>query len=84
MHINPYGQGNRYNVEHLRKRKLLLHGWQIEELRKEQEQKSLTVVPLALYFQRAFAKLEIALARGAGSGSRIPSSGLLARAETLK
>jgi SsrA-binding protein len=64
MNITPYEQGNRYNVEPRRKRKLLLHGWQIEELRRETEQKDLTIVPLALFFQRGFAKLEIALARG--------------------
>jgi SsrA-binding protein len=64
MHISPYEQGNRWNVEPLRKRKLLLHRWEIQELRGKVEQKGLTVVPLALYFQRGFAKLEIALARG--------------------
>lgn len=64
MHIMPYEQGNRYNVEPLRKRKLLLHGWEIVELQRQGEQKGLTIVPLALYFQRGFAKLEIALARG--------------------
>jgi SsrA-binding protein len=64
MNITPYEQGNRYNVEPRRKRKLLLHGWQIEELRRETEQKGLTIVPLALFFQRGFAKLEIGLARG--------------------
>jgi SsrA-binding protein len=64
MNITPYDQGNRYNVEPRRKRKLLLHGWQIEELRRETEQKGLTIVPLALFFQRGFAKLEIGLARG--------------------
>ena len=64
MNITPYELGNRYNVEPRRKRKLLLHGWQIEELRRETEQKDLTIVPLALFFQRGFAKLEIALARG--------------------
>jgi SsrA-binding protein len=64
MNITPYELGNRYNVEPRRKRKLLLHGWQIEELRRETEQKDLTIVPLALFFQRGFAKLEISLARG--------------------
>ena len=54
----------RYNVEAKRKRKLLLHKWQISELRAKSEQKGLTIVPLALYFQRGFAKLEIALAKG--------------------
>ncbi len=64
MHIMPYEQGNRNDVDPIRKRKLLLHGWQIEKLRTEMEQKGLTTVPLALFFQRGFAKLEIALARG--------------------
>ena len=64
MHITPYEMGNRWNVEPRRKRKLLLHGWQIEELRVETEQKGLTIVPLSLYFQRGFAKIEIALAKG--------------------
>jgi SsrA-binding protein len=64
MHITPYEMGNRWNVEPRRKRKLLLHRWEIAKLRAETEQKGLTVVPLALYFQRGFAKIEIALARG--------------------
>lgn len=64
MHITPYEMGNRWNVETRRKRKLLLHHWQIEELRSETDQKGLTIVPLSLFFQRGFAKLEIALAKG--------------------
>ena len=64
MHVSPFDQGNRYNVEPLRKRKLLLHSWQITELRNKMEQKGYSVVPLQLYFQRGFAKLEIALGKG--------------------
>lgn len=64
MHITPYELGNRWNVEPLRKRKLLLHHYEIEELRSQTEQKGLTIVPLSLFFQRGFAKIEIALARG--------------------
>lgn len=64
MHITPFEHGNRFNVEPVRRRKLLLHRWQIEELRAETEQKGLTIVPLALFFQRGFAKMEIGLARG--------------------
>lgn len=64
MHVTPYEMGNRWNVEPRRKRKLLLHRWEIAKLRTETEQKGLTIVPLALYFQRGFAKIEIALARG--------------------
>ncbi len=57
MYIAPYEQGNRWNVEPLRKRKLLLHRWEIERLRAQIEQKGLTIVPLVLFFQRGFAKL---------------------------
>ena len=64
LHITPYEMGNRWNVEPLRKRKLLLHASEIQDLRNEIEQKGLTIVPLSLYFQRGFAKLEIGLARG--------------------
>ena len=64
LHIMPHEEGNRWNVEPLRKRKLLLHKWEIDKLRNETEQKGLTIVPLAIYFQRGFAKIEIGLARG--------------------
>lgn len=64
LNIPHYEMGNRYNVEEKRKRKLLLHKYQILEMRAKAEQKGLTIVPLALYFQRGFAKIEIALGRG--------------------
>ncbi|GDX40343.1 SsrA-binding protein [Armatimonadota bacterium] len=64
MHISPYEQGNIFNVEPRRKRKLLLHRWQILELKAKTEQKGLTIVPLTVYFLRGFAKMEIALAKG--------------------
>ncbi len=64
MHISPFEQGNRSNVEPLRKRKLLLHKWEISEIRTQAEQKGWSVIPLSLYFFRGYAKLEIALARG--------------------
>lgn len=64
LNIPHYEMGNRNNVEEKRKRKLLLHRFQILEMRAKAEQKGLTIVPLTLYFQRGFAKVEIALARG--------------------
>lgn len=64
MHVSPYEQGNMFNVEPRRKRKLLLHHWQILELKAKTEQKGLTIVPLSIYFLRGFAKMEIALAKG--------------------
>jgi len=63
-HISPYSHGNRQNHEPLRSRKLLLHRREIEELWERTTQDSLTLVPLAIYFQDGRAKVEIALARG--------------------
>src|SRR5262249_60018835 len=49
MHIPPYEQGNRWNLDPVRKRKLLLHHAEIAKLRKALEQKGLTRIPLKLY-----------------------------------
>ncbi len=64
MHISPYEQGNRYNEEPLRRRKLLLHHKEILLVQARMEQKGLALIPLSLYFRRGFAKLDIALGRG--------------------
>jgi SsrA-binding protein len=64
MHVQPYTQGNRYNPEPRRPRKLLLHRKQINALQAQMDQKGLTLVPLALFFQRGFAKMELGLAKG--------------------
>src|SRR5262245_40930573 len=65
MHIPPYEQGNRWNVDPVRRRKLLLHAREIAELERGVAQKGQTVVPLRLYFTaRGRAKLLIALAKG--------------------
>ena len=63
--IPSYPQASYNDHEPLRRRKLLLHGREIAELRRGLERKGLTVVPLELYFDaRGRAKLKIALARG--------------------
>ncbi|MGM0421205.1 MAG: SsrA-binding protein SmpB [Bacillota bacterium] len=64
MHISPYKQGNRYNHEPERKRKLLLHKNQIQKLIGYTRQKGYTLVPLAIYLKRNLAKVELALAKG--------------------
>lgn len=65
MHISPYEQGNRYNVDSLRPRKLLLHKQEIRKLIGLTTLKGLTLVPLNLYINpKGLAKLEIAVARG--------------------
>lgn len=64
MHIPPYEQGNRWNVDPVRKRKLLLQRVQIDKLKKAIEQKGNTIVPLKLYFSKGYAKLLIGVGKG--------------------
>jgi SsrA-binding protein len=64
-HIAPFEQGNRYNHEPRRDRKLLLHRSEIDELMGRAAAKGLTVVPLRLYISdKGKAKVELGLARG--------------------
>ncbi len=63
-HIAPYAQGNRFNHDPKRKRRLLLHKKQIRELWNNVRQKGMTIVPLRVYLKEGRAKIEIALARG--------------------
>lgn len=65
MHISPYEQGNRYNVDPVRPRKLLLHKQEIRKLIGYTTQKGMTLVPLSVYIdEHGRAKMELALARG--------------------
>jgi SsrA-binding protein len=64
MHITPYEQGNRYNHDPVRSRKLLLHKREIERLIGAVEQKGFALVPLELYFSKGRAKVTLALGRG--------------------
>ncbi|MCQ4637128.1 SsrA-binding protein SmpB [Anaerovorax odorimutans] len=65
MHISPYEHGNRFNVDPLRPRKLLLHKQEIRKLIGYTTLKGLTLVPLRMYInEKGRAKLEIAVARG--------------------
>jgi SsrA-binding protein len=64
MHIHPYEQGSRYNVDPVRPRKLLLHRRELDSIRSKVEQKGMTIVPLSLYLRNGYAKLEIGLGRG--------------------
>lgn len=63
-HIAPYAQGNIWNHEPTRSRKLLLHQQEIRHLVGAVERKGLTLVALELYFKRGRAKVRIGLARG--------------------
>jgi len=64
MHISPYEQGNRFNVDPVRPRKLLMHKREIMRLLGKTKEKGLTLVPLKVYFTRGRAKIELALAQG--------------------
>ncbi|MDT0092160.1 SsrA-binding protein SmpB [Listeria marthii] len=64
MHISPYEQGNRYNHDPLRTRKLLLHKKQISRLIGETKESGYSIVPLKMYIKDGFAKVLIGVARG--------------------
>src|SRR5690625_816112 len=64
MHIAPYEQGNRFNHDPTRSRKLLLHRSEIDKLFGLVQQRGYTIVPLRLYIKGGFAKLLIGLGRG--------------------
>ena len=65
MNISPYEQGNRFNVDSLRTRKLLLHKREIQKLIGYTTMKGLTIVPLKMYItEDGRAKIELAVARG--------------------
>ena len=64
MHISPYEQGNIFNREPLRDRKLLMHRREILKLQGLVQQTGYTIVPLSLYFSGSHVKVEVGLCRG--------------------
>lgn len=64
MHISPYEQGNRFNHDPLRVRKLLLHKKQISELIGKTKRDGYTIVPLKMYIKNGYAKVLIGLGKG--------------------
>lgn len=64
MHISPYEQGNIYNVDPIRRRKLLLHKREIRRLAQDITLKGYTLIPLSVYFKDGKVKIELATARG--------------------
>lgn len=64
IHISPYEQGNIFNREPLRPKKLLMHKREINRLFGTVTQKGLTLVPLSLYFSGSHVKCELGLCRG--------------------
>ncbi len=63
-HINPYEQGNRYNHEEERRRKLLLNKNEILKMLGKVKKEKYTIIPLSVYLENGWAKAEIALAKG--------------------
>ncbi|MGE6379024.1 SsrA-binding protein SmpB [Peribacillus muralis] len=64
MHVSPYEQGNQFNHDPLRTRKLLLHKKEISKLIGETKEAGYTIVPLKMYLKNGFAKVLIGLGKG--------------------
>ncbi|MBM4760797.1 SsrA-binding protein SmpB [Bacillus sp. B15-48] len=64
MHISPYEQGNRYNHDPLRERKLLLHRREINKLIGETKETGSALVPLKVYLKNGYAKVLLGLGKG--------------------
>jgi len=64
MHISPYEQGSIFNLDPVRRRRLLLNRREINRLKAAITQEGYTIVPIKVYFSRSYVKLDIALAKG--------------------
>jgi SsrA-binding protein len=64
LHISPYEQANRANVDPIRPRRLLLNRKEIRHLAAKVDEKGLTIVPLEIFFTRGYAKVTLGVARG--------------------
>lgn len=64
MHVSPYEQGNIFNRDPMRVRKLLMHKREINRLFGTTKQQGLTLIPLSVYFVKGRAKLEVGLCKG--------------------
>ena len=64
MHISPYEQGNIFNKDPLRPKKLLMHKKEILKLQGKMKEKGYTIVPVQVYFKGSLVKVQIALAKG--------------------
>jgi len=64
LHISPYEQANRNNVDPVRERRLLLNRSEIRQLAVKTAEKGLTIVPLEIYFSGGYAKVTLAVGRG--------------------
>ncbi|RMC40647.1 MULTISPECIES: SsrA-binding protein SmpB [unclassified Lactobacillus] len=64
VHISEYKQGNRYNHEPLRSRRLLLHKKELLRLAKAQAERGIAIIPLKVYIKHGFAKVLLGVGQG--------------------
>lgn len=64
LHIKPYEQGNIFNVDSDRTRRLLMHKKEIRKITEVLKQKGYTLIPLQIYFKDSLVKIEIGLCKG--------------------
>jgi SsrA-binding protein len=64
LHINPFAQGNMFNHEPDRDRKLLLHKQEILKLKRKVDEKGFTLIPLELYLKEGKVKVQLGVCRG--------------------
>ena len=64
MHVSPYEQGNIFNADPFRQRKLLLHKQEIRKLQSLAQAEGYSLIPLRLYLRDGLVKLELAVAKG--------------------
>lgn len=64
MHIGKYKQGNQFNHDETRTRKLLLHKKEIIKIQNKVNQEAMALVPLKVYMKEGLCKIEIALGKG--------------------
>lgn len=64
MHVSPYEKGNIFNVDPVRRRRLLMHKREISRLNAQVMQKGIALIPLSLYYKNSRVKVEIGVCRG--------------------
>ncbi len=64
MHISPYEQGNIFNTDPLRSKKLLMNKQEIRKLIGKINQQGYSLIPISLYFKGQFVKLELGMGKG--------------------
>lgn len=64
VHISPYEQGNIFNHDPVRTRKLLAHKKEIKKLEQVSKESGITLIPLKMYFKQGFVKLLLGVAKG--------------------